>query len=176
MNFNAMRLFLSEDNIKNHLEHLHTQRLRLSILEKSVPQIKGKTITEIWRMGIDRDIKNEASSLIWYIKSHECFFNSFTETPERCKRLEKHYSSREKFLYDLFMMANDRDCGFLYVYNDMQGKPQTVYSTGNDGAYIKFEPILAIDTYEHTYFTDYGYNKERFLRNALAYLNTGLLE
>ena len=30
-------MFLSEDNIKRHLEHYRTQKLRLSIIEKSFP-------------------------------------------------------------------------------------------------------------------------------------------
>ena len=51
MNLNAMNLFLSEENIKRHLEHLRTQKLKYSILEKSVPELKGKSIKEILRSG-----------------------------------------------------------------------------------------------------------------------------
>ena len=171
MNVMPMNMFLSEDNIKRHLEHLRTYRLRYSILEKSFPDIKGKDIAGIVRMKIKREIKDEALSLLWYIKSHECFFDSFTDRQQKGGKLTKHYSSRDKFLYDLFVEAKEREYGFLFVYLDKYGIPRCRFSTATDGAFINYEPILALDLYEHAYFNDYGFNRDRYLRSALEYLD-----
>ena len=175
MNLKAMNMFLSEDNIKKHLEHLRNQKLRYSILEKSVPELKGKTINEIYRMPLSRDIKDEALCLLWYIRSHETFFDSFTDHPKKSETVEKNFSSRERLIYDIFLKAKEKNCGFLYVYNDRQGLTRITFSEKNDGAYLSFEPALCIDLYEHTYFSDYGFKKESFLRGALGYLDTGRL-
>jgi superoxide dismutase len=171
MNNGAMNMFLSEDNIKRHLDHLRTYRLKLSIVEKSFPDLKGRGIREILRMNIAKDVKDEIVRLSWQIKSHECFFNSFTDQPhvKSCKL--KHYSSKEKFIYDLFLEAREKEYGFLYVYKDKYDIPRYRFSDENDGAFIHYQPKLALDLYEHTYFNDYRFKKEEFLRRALNYLN-----
>lgn len=170
-----MNMFLSKDNIKRHLEHLRTLRLRYSIIEKSFPELKGKMIKEILRMSIDKDLKDEALSLLRNIKSHECYFDSFTELPKRSDEVIRHYSSREKFLYDLFTEGKEKEYGFLFVYIDKYGIVRYSFSTQNDGAYLRYEPILAVDMYEHAYFNDYGFAKEKYLKTALEYLDLDML-
>lgn len=175
MNFKVMNMFLSEENIKRHLEHLRTLRLKYSVLEKSLPELKGKDMTVVARSGINKKIKEEALELLWLINSHELFFNSFNDNPTWSEAMRKHNSSRERFVYDLLMEARDKDCGFLYIYPDRQKRLLTVYTDRFDGAFVKYEPKLCLDLYEHTYFSDYGFKKEKFLRNALMYLDTGRL-
>lgn len=172
MNLKAMNFFLSEDNIKRHLEHLRNYRLRLSILEKSLPELKGKSMTQIIRSGLNRDIKEEALTLHWYIKAHECFFNSFCDAPKRSEIINKRFSSRERFVYDMYLEAMKREYGFLFVYLD-RGAPKIAFSTADDKIFMRFDPLLALDLYEHTYFADYGFAKDKFLRSALTYFDTG---
>lgn len=173
MNFEAMNLFLSEGNIKRHLEHLREKRLCYSILEKSIPALYNLTMNEIIRLNIDREAKNEALSLLWYIKSHECFFDSFSTKPS----LKNNSGVRgEKLLYDIYTEAMKKDHGFLYVLLDKQGSPRITFSNGNDGSFIKYVPLLALDLYEHTYFLDYGFDKKRFLQNAISHLNISSLD
>lgn len=176
MNLSAMNLFLSYSNIKRHLEHMREEKLRYSILEKSLPQLKGKSINQIIRLNIDRNAKDEAIKLLWYIKSHDCFFDSFAEKQTRSDNLLKFYSSAEKFLYDLYVEAVEHDGGFMYIYFDRQGVPKWIFSSECDGAFIRYKPVLALDLYEHSYFLDYGFNKRLYLRNALSYLNLASLD
>ena len=173
MNFEAMNLFLSEGNIKRHLEHLREKRLCYSILEKSMPELRERPINEIFRLNIDRGIKDEAISLLWYIKSHECFFDSFSMNQSMGKMMR---ISAEKLLYEIYTEAMKMDHGFLFVTLDKQKTPRLMFSDGNDGAFIKYKPILALDLYEHTYFLDYGFDKKRFLQNAIQYLNISSLD
>ncbi len=176
MNLVAMNMFLSEENIKRHLEHLRTCKLRYSILEKSFPEIKSKRTREISRMYLSQEIKDEVLYLLWYIKSHECFFNSFCEVQLKSERVLKHFSSREKFLYDIYVAAKDKEHGFLYIYLDRRDRPKITFGGVDCGAFTRFMPILAIDLYEHTYFSDYGFMKDKFLNNALIYLDIGKLK
>jgi len=173
MNIKAMSFFLSEDNIKEHLEHLRYLRMKYSILLKSIPEIQGKDIGSLLRTAIDRKAREEAIELLWQIKSHELFFNSFAENPTWGEDVRKYNTSRERFLYDILMEVKDKSFGYLYVYKDKQKRLLTDYSDRFDGAFAKYEPLLCIDLYEHTYFLDYRFKKEKFLRNALAYFNTG---
>lgn len=176
MNFEAMNLFLSDSSIKRHLEHLRGERLRYSILEKSVPELKGCSMSEIVRLSINRDIKDEAISLLWYIKAHECFFNSFCYNQSMGDGGMKHSLSKEKNIYEIYTEALSHDYGFLFVYPDRQGNPRIVFAEKSDGAFIKYEPYLAIDLYEHTYFLDYGFDKKQFLKNSLIYLDISSLD
>ena len=176
MNLKAMNLFLSEENIKKHLDHLRTMKLKYSILEKSMPEIKGKSISEISKSTINRKVKNEALELFWYIKSHELFFNSFTENPTLTEEMRKQSFSKEKFIYDVICEAKEKNYGFLFVYLDKQGKIKTSFASEFEGAFVKYEPKLCMDLYEHTYFSDYGFQKEKFLRGAFGYFDTGRLK
>lgn len=173
MNFEAMNLFLSEGNIKRHFEHLREKRLCYSILEKSLPELRERSINEITRLNIDRGVKDEAISLLWYIKSHECFFDSFSinQNMVNISRI-----SAEKLLYEIYTEAMKMDHGFLFITLDKHRTPRLMFSDGNDGAFIKYKPILALDLYEHTYFFDYGFDKRRFLQNAIKYLNISSLD
>lgn len=175
MNFKAMNMFLSEDNIKRHLAYFRNYKLKLSIMEKSIPELRGRTMSEIARMPFDRETREEALKLHFAIKAHECFFNSFTETTARSETVFKTYPSMERFAYELYLEAMENGCGFLFVYLD-RGQPKTLFMNRYDRAFMRIEPRLAIDLFEHTYFPDYGFEKERFVRAAIMYLNMARLD
>ena len=118
MNYKAMNMFLSEDNIKEHLEHVRQLRLKYSLLAKSVPEIKGKDFRDLLTSGMNKKIREEATDLLWQIKSHELFFNSFSINPCRSDQFKKKNISPERFLYDVLMETKDRSYGFLYVIKD----------------------------------------------------------
>ena len=173
MNFEALNMFLSDGNIERHLEHLRQMRLRYSILEKSVPRFKGCSMSNIMRLNIDRDVKDEALSLMWNIQSHECFFDSFDI---KQSNVNPTNISKERLLYEIYTEAMKRDYGFIYIFSQKQSGVHMIFSDKNDGAIIKNKPLLALDLYEHAYFLDYGFNKKRFLQNALPYLRLSALD
>ena len=175
MDIGALNLFLSEENIKRHSDYLNTLSLKYSILEKSEPALIGKTMLEISRMRLAQDVKEDALRLLWNINSHKIYFKSFNANPQKSELLLKKYTSRESFLYSLFELAKGRENGFLFVYKDGGGAINVDISDQMGAAFLKWEPLLSIDLYEHAYFSDYLFNKERYLRAALAYLDTGRL-
>lgn len=170
MDFAAMNMFLSEDNMKKHLDYLHTLEARLSIILKSIPSSEGRDIDRALCGRLDRKTKDEIKLLLWHVRSHKCFFDSFSTKPaNNIPELKK-----QKLLYDIFLAAKGADYGYLYILGD-RSRPIIKLCNDYDGAFVDYHPFLAIDLYEHVYFADYGFAGEKFLRNALAYLDLSKL-
>ena len=148
MNFKALNSFLSEENIRRHEEYLNNLRLKLSILEKSDPSA----------MRIGSQMKREESELIKEIKSHELFFDSFTQ---------EQRAGHDRERYEIYCKSLERDCGFLYIYYDRGIK------TGFDMPWA--DKYLCIDLWEHCYFLDYGFKKDKFLKNCISHLDLARL-
>lgn len=165
MNFQALNMFLSEENIKRHIEHFKTLKHKLSILEKSDDRIISATIDNIKKMRIDRELRREIVELKVMVHSHECFFNSFALR----QRISPGDRLRaEKILHEIYLRGKEMNGGFIYLFND-----KGIIRISDD--YRDVNPMLCIDLYEHCYFLDYGFIKERFLKNALPYLDLGRL-
>ena len=64
MHIESLRMFLSEENIKEHERYLYELNLKYSVLTKSAPILKGLTLSEIWRKLPRSNIKNEVF-LLW---------------------------------------------------------------------------------------------------------------
>ncbi len=167
MDFGIMRQFLSAENIRRHLDHLSNMRNKLSIIEKSYPGINE----------MDIKAKREAEYLKKYILSHELFFNSFKSTSGICTKIKNHFISKERFIYDVIEIAKEKSYGFIYICIDKRKNPKIIYSSEEySEPYMKYEPVLAFDLYEHVYFADYGFKREDFLKNAMIYLDLDALE
>jgi hypothetical protein len=168
MNLDALNRFLSKENIRRHEEYLNTSRLKMSILCKSDDRLQGKTPLQINKMKIDSEIKKDYCRLYWCIRSHEAFFNSF--------RLDaginpKDRPRAEKLLYDIYTLGMKAEYGFIYVYRDRSEVRISISSNKN---FLDFQKNpLCIDMYEHSYLLDYGFKKDRYLKNALYYLDVG---
>lgn len=170
-----MLSFLGESSLRAHLEYLREERQRHSIEEKSIPQIKGCTPREIASMNIKRSIKEQILKRLVNIRLHECYFSSFTLNHAPCPMLKKYYSSENSFLYEAEQLALSADGGFLYIALDDRRVPQPRLSESNRFACIKDTPLLAVDLCEHAYFSDYSFDKKRYLRAALSHLDLSKL-
>ena len=78
--------------------------------------------------------------------------------------------------YNMYCDAISREGCFLFVYVDKNGIPKWSFSKEGNGEFVLFQPILSIDLYEHTYFLDYGFDKKRFIRTAISYLDISSLD
>ena len=148
MDFKALNSFLSEENIRRHEEYLNNLRLKLSILEKSDPSA----------MRIGSQMKREESELIREIKSHELFFDSFTR---------EQRAGHDRVRYEIYCRSLEREYGFLYIYYDRGIK--TSFDMPRVGK------CLCIDLFEHCYFLDYGFRKDKFLKNCISHLDLARL-
>ncbi len=167
--------FLSRTNYEMHREHLRSQRLRLSIFEKSYPEILGKTCREILRLPIKRTEREAAAALKADVLAHELFFDSFSTPYRSSERVREAYGSEANFIYQLYRAAEGAD-GFLFIQPDRRGTPiLKACHTPLEGYLSAVTPTLAIDLCEHAYFYDYGFDKASYLKNALASIDLSRL-
>ena len=166
----AMNTFLSEGSIRQHTEHLRRLRLRHSVNEECYPEIKGKGLRAVSRMNIPVSERREIVENMRSIKAHELYFSSFSDTREAVKPLRRYYSSEDAFLYEALELSRDCHAAFLYVCVE-RGRPTLCVSRGEDDIFIAREPLLALDLFEHAYFSDYGFEREKYLKAALCRLD-----
>ena len=168
----VMESFLSKENIKLHLSHLNDLKLKYSILEKSCPILHKKRYSDVYSMKLSREVKQEALELLYKIEAHEIYFSSFCEKNQRCDFLRKYFPSKEAFLYEIFLLAKTSKSDFLFISTVKKGKP--VISFEEDT--LMFNPLLVLDLAEHSYFGDYGFDREEYIRRAISVLDLAKLE
>ncbi len=166
---NGQEAFLSEENIKKHKEHLENLRIRYSVIEVCNKNITGKGIKELSKIRFN-DNRDELLDIKSRILCHELFFNSFSVPYQTSNILKKKYRSEASFLYEIYEKGRKMDFGYivLYIY---RGNVEIFYGNAITELFLKTTPILCIDMYEHSYYQDYGFDRDIYLKNALAYLN-----
>jgi hypothetical protein len=167
----AVNEFLSEENIAMHREYLRNKRLRYSILESSIPTLKGAGVRDIMRMRLDPRDKRDALLLLPEIKAHEIFFSSFSEARfPHSDTVSDGWGNEAAFLNEIFRQGMSLTHGFVCVY--LSGSRITVKGFGDLSDVFRLaDPVLAVDVSEHAYFLDYGFDRERYLISALPYLD-----
>ena len=168
--------FLSEGSLALHMEYVRRLRLKYSILEKSVKEIKSKNLYDILRQKIKITDKTDALNLISEIVLHDVFFSSFRD--EECmasQEARRHFGSESALLYSLYRQGMKLRFGFVCVYC-REDKIWTRSSENMIDLVVPTEPTLAVDVCEHSYFCDFGFDKERYLLSALSHLDLSRLE
>ncbi len=171
-----MTLFLSEESLARHREYARNLRLKYSILQKSETTINSLNIREIPWQKLSPDLAAEAFSLLADITLHDVFFSSFTENrllplPSDCR----DYKSSADLLNRLYRLAyRDTDGGFLVAFGTRRGiGVKRIFPPYRE--LLSVSPTLAVDLYEHSYFSDYGFDRSRYLISALAQLDLSRL-
>lgn len=162
-----MNAFLSEEEILKHKEYLRQLKLKYSILEKSIPGIENKDFRDISRM-LRTDEREEVLKLLSKIRLHELYFSSFSDTPmKKNSFVSEQFGSEANFLYNLFKICKNAYPSFLCI-TVRKGR---IFPVLTEDFFSLNTPLLAIDLYEHAYFGDYGFNREKYLESALSYLD-----
>lgn len=166
-----MNRFLSDESIATHSDYVRIKRLKYSIIESSVPKLKGARIRDVCRMRLAPYDKRDALELLSEIALHELFFASFSHSPYPASdAVRRAYGSEANFLNGIYKQAMSLPYGFLLVYS-FGGRIEVRECTDLKSAYYRSAPVLALDVCEHVYFSDYGFDKERYLLAALPYLD-----
>ena len=167
--------FLSDRSIEMHKEHYNTLTLRYKVFEKSYPEIKDKGIREIYRCSVPLSEKREAVRLYSDILAHKIYFSSFGARNAVSRRVKDEYASVASFLYLLSEECMKCREGFLLIYEN-RGKISTYCGDEYDKVLLKNEALLALDLYEHAYFLDYGFDREKYVLNAISHLDLEKIE
>ena len=104
--------FLSERSSALHKQYLENLKLKYSILEKSVPGIREKSISDLQRMRVP--YKEEILSVKSNVICHELFFASFGEGRRQSACIKQSFGSEARFLYEAYeYTADSRSCYFI---------------------------------------------------------------
>ena len=160
--------FLSEENIAMHKEYVRQKHLKYSIIESYLPCIKGARVSDVVRLGLKREDRRDVLRLLPEIVLHGVYFSSFSDRRcVRCDAVARSYGSEAAYLNLLFETVKSIETGFLAIYRD----GTALAFTDPKEAFVRGEPVLAIDLAEHAYFLDYGFDRDRYLGNCLTYLD-----
>ena len=173
MSIDAQRCFLSERAINLHKDYLKSCEVRLSILRKSVDGLP-ECADGLLRCRTEREIKREAIALMLERDCHRVFFESFCKEPKPSPAVRRDYSSEDALVYELLRLGMRSECGFVCAAVCRGGRVR--YGMAEEFYPFSSKKIIAVDICEHAYFLDYGFDKERYLRAALAHLNLSRLD
>lgn len=165
--FECMNEFLSEENISLHREYYRKLKNKYSILEKSAPELKGITLDRIYDMRLPKSLKVDAIILKREIYLHEVFFDSFSRTYSFPKKVKSSFGSFQNLAFEAYMLAKNMNDGFLLLCEDAKG----ALLCDSREIYKFKRVILALDMWEHSYFLDYKFDREKYIKNALAFWN-----
>ena len=170
MDFSPLYSFLSEEGLSAHVAYYERLKLEYSILEVSEPSLRGVAFTDIPFLHIDRNLCSEAYEKRRRIDLHELYFSSFAEREARCDYIPPSFRSVAEMAYELFCLAVESESAdFLVVTGDrMTGR---VDFTVQRRLFKRQLPLLALDLCEHAYFGDYGFSREKYLKNAVSHLD-----
>lgn len=167
--------FLSDRNIEMHKEYLNTLILKYSIFEKSYPELKGLDINGIYRVKLPLSEREAAARLYAEIQAHKLYFSSFSERNLTSDRIKREYGSVPSFLYFLSEECKKVRQGFLFVCDS--GKRISVHAAEDCVKLLRSErTVLALDLCEHAYFYDYGFEKDKYVLNAISHFDLGKIE
>lgn len=171
----SMLLFLSKDSILEHMKYAENIRLQISILKKSFPQIYGKSFAEAMRCKIPKQYKIELQDRYVEYLSHELYFKSFAANDKPCREIKEYFSSEDSFCYEVLEIAKGQKNGYIYIYKGKGQGIKILHSASGYTPFLHFPPALCLDLEEHSYFADYGFRREEYLRSAIARLDLSLL-
>ena len=171
-----MLRFISEDNYAMHVEYLNALKVKLSALTKITPELDHPKVLSAKRCARDRELLN-GMRLVGEIRLHEAYLESFGEREfQRSAVADRVFGSSAELLGRLYRLALDIPYGFVGVTVDKKGRIGEFSLTDYAQLDLNGTVVLAVDVCEHAYFMDYGFDKERYLKRALAYLSVERLD
>ena len=169
--------FVSEENYSKHKSEVEKILHRLHILEKTYPEAVARGVCGIMRLRRRIPDATKMAALCADVELHRMFFDSFSDRtmiPSAAAR--EAFSSEAALLSLLLRDGMQFSHGFVCIGRDRRGNLVVRASADPLAIYTDVEPTLAVDVCEHAYYGDYGFDKERYLRTALAHLKLSLLD
>ncbi|MBR5241623.1 MAG: hypothetical protein IKV20_00655 [Clostridia bacterium] len=112
--------------------------------------------------------------LLSEIRAHEIYFSSFSDGFGKYEKIKKKYLSADSLRYEIFTAARHARFGFLFII--LERGEVRIRVVDKPPFFIREAPALAIDLCEHSYFPDYAFRREEYLRQAVGYLDLSKIE
>ena len=113
---------------------------------------------------------------------HELYFQNLGSEagppgPKAQNLLNRHFGGPDKWKEDFTACAKSARGWCVLVYEQRTGTCRNILlDSHEDGNIATAYPIIALDMYEHAYFTDYGTDKVAYINRFIASIPWGLIE
>ncbi len=129
-----------------------------------------------------RSLKTELSFAWGGVINHEIYFshlggNGGTASSKLLNQIEKDFGSFEKYKTDMKASALSARGWVWTVWNSVEQRLiNHIGDSQNTYALWKTTPLVALDTYEHAYFVDYGVNRGSYVDAFFENMNWDIVE
>lgn len=168
------RIF-SDASQRMHRAYLEQQIYRFEALSAHLSLPSPPALSDICALRIAREEKTLLRDLYRDILAHRIFFRSFSERVAPYRDRVKKYRSESAFLYHALNVCRDANAPFCFFFPNRTGQIEMSVCGISEQNAKNAEQVRAIDLCEHAYFTDYGFDRERYLRAALMHLDLATL-
>jgi len=129
-----------------------------------------------------RSLKTELSFAWGGVINHEIYFshlggNGGTTSGKLLQQIEKDFGSFERYKMDMKASALSARGWVWTVWNMKEQKLLNhIGDSQNTYALWGAEPLIALDTYEHAYFSDFGVNRGAYVDSFFENVNWDFVE
>ncbi|MBR2343447.1 MAG: hypothetical protein IKA64_04245 [Clostridia bacterium] len=168
--------FLDVDGVGEHKLYLEGLRLKYSILEKSIPGIRGLDYRALRSLPLSRRDRADVLELYSEIFLHNVYFSSFSpKSGLPSPYIRCIYGSEAAFLNLFYREAISLSFGFVALCS--AGDGVKILGSRNYEQILELgEPIIALDLFEHAYFKDFGFRKADYVKTALSHFDLSLID
>lgn len=160
-------------------EHLKLYQGYVKKVNEIIGKLKGVDLTSANQTHSDlRELKVELSFAIGGVRNHEIYFGHLGRgkidgpSGKLLSMVERDFGSFEKWKEDLRASGMAARGWVWLAYNyDMKCLFNYLGDSQNTFPIWNATPILALDTYEHAYFIDYGADRKSYIEAFLRNLN-----
>lgn len=129
-----------------------------------------------------RDWKKEFNYNYAGIKFHELYFEHILSTPKQMpfemrQLLKKNFGSIVNWKEDFIKSGEStKPTGWAFLcLNSDDNKLYNIISDSHDEFLIGMNPIIVMDMYEHSWFLQYGANKQQYILDFINWLDWDLV-
>ncbi len=168
-------VFLQERTISLHTEYINKLKLEWSVIEKEYPSLVGVTAAEMV-VKKKKGAPIEAIKLKCMIELHDIYFSSFSKhTFTQSNALRKCFGAESTLLNTLYRLGCGMDCGYLGI-GIKRGEIFAFANKECEDVFMRGKPLMVIDMFEHAYFLDYGFDRSKYLLEAIKHLDLPLID
>jgi len=161
---------ISKKTVEEHLKLYSGYINKYNEIQEKLAALKDKDYAKANQVySVIRELKTELSFAWGGVVNHEIYFSHLGEkgglpAGELLKQIEKDFGSFDAFKKDLKATGISAR-GWVWTGWNYQEKRLVNYLGDSQNTYSmwKVEPLVALDTYEHAYFIDYGVNRGSYI-------------
>lgn len=174
--YHALQPCLSRETVCNHYEHHHrTYVNRLNQILLPYPAFHGCSLEELLDCSVELppEIRTGVQTNAGGVYNHNLYWNSMTPCGHGCpvgalaQAIQHQYSSFAMFQQQFQSSAlSISGSGWTWLTSDTDGS-LTILNTANQQVpdLQQMRPLLVLDVWEHAYYLQYRYNRQRYIEN-----------